>query len=257
MYKHLLILALSLGFSALFSDSYPAYQPTRHDPSSLFLFYDSFHRGVYLEPRFLAHIDENKVSSVLEVGSRDLRDAIELSEKYHAHVFAFECNPACIEVCRLNLERTSNVTLVEKAAWDKTEEIPFFPVIFHPEKKFDPGSSSCFLFTDEKSKSYQQDIIFVPATRLDHWMKEKDIDHFDLICMDTQGATLKILQGMGDYLIKTRYIITECEHEPIYQDECVLPELILFLEELGFELVPTPPVPCDYLFINRTLDAEL
>ena len=102
---------------------------------------------------------------------------------------------------------------------DKTGKIPFFPTIHEDGKTSDPGSSSCFKMTEKTLKAYSQADIEVPAIRLDEWLKIKKIESIDLICMDTQGATLKILQGMGEFLKKAKYIVTECEKNRLYEEE--------------------------------------
>src|SRR5690349_4844090 len=50
-------------------------------------------QGDYLHPNFLKFIDKNQVHFILEIGSRDAIDALDLSQFYQSHVCAFECNP--------------------------------------------------------------------------------------------------------------------------------------------------------------------
>lgn len=241
---------LSLPFVA--TATYPTYEDCPVNRSAFRYFPESCGPGAYLNPAVTKYIDIEQISSILEVGSRDGLDAIALSEYYQCHVFAFECNPLCLKICQHNAALTKNVTIVDKAAWDKEGVIPFFPIIPGAGKITDPGSSSCFHLTEKKRASYDQEQITVSAVRLDQWLKENDIESVDLICMDTQGATLKILQGMGDALKQTKYIVTECEVECIYEGECLLPELVFYLQGYGFERIPTA-MEYDYLFVNRNL----
>jgi FkbM family methyltransferase len=251
MLKTLLFLTLLLPLSA--NGGYPCYQECPVSMAKLRYFPESCGPGAYLDPSVTKQIARETVASILEVGSRDARDAIALSEYYKCHVYAFECNPECLAICKHNSSLTKNITIVEKAAWDQSGEIPFYPIFAENGKIRDPGSSSCFQLTDKNLLRYSQGEIMVPAIRLDEWMEGQHIDHFDLICMDTQGATLKILQGMGDKLKKTRYIVAECEVDFNYKEECLLPELQAFLGGLGFTQVPTD-LPWDYLFVNKNLD---
>ncbi|EKD29127.1 MAG: FkbM family methyltransferase [uncultured bacterium] len=232
--------------------NYPSYKNTKINKSDLWYFMESNLYGSYLEETFHKHIDKNKVKSILEIGSRDLRDAANLSEYFECHVFAFECNPECLEVCRINSKLLPNVTLIPKAAWDISGIIPFFPTVHEKGKISDPGSSSCFKMASETLRRYSQKCITVEAIRLDDWMQNNQCENIDLICMDTQGAVLNILQGMGHFLKKTKYIITECDKQYIYEGECLLPELVSFLKENGFELIPAN-MKYDYLFINKYL----
>lgn len=231
--------------------TYPSYKEVEVMEDQLKYFPESCGYGAYLDSRVTQFIDKNEISSILEVGSRDARDAIKLSQYYKSHVFAFECNPECQLICKCNVALTPNVTLVEKAVWDKSGVIDFYPIIPDQGKIRDPGSSSCFLLTEEKKTQYSQAKISVQAIRLDEWMQDNNFENIDLICMDTQGATLKILQSMGDYLKNTKYIVTECEVQCTYKEECLLPELVSFLNLNGFELVPAL-MEWDYLFVNKS-----
>jgi hypothetical protein len=82
--------------------------------------------GGYLDEFYTSIIRRNSdVKSVLEIGSRDAKDALRLSEYYKCHVYAFECNPHTLELCQNNIDKNPNVTLVPYAVWDKTGSIDF------------------------------------------------------------------------------------------------------------------------------------
>src|SRR3990167_702764 len=115
------IFSVFLFLQSLFSfdsSNYPEYVPANLNKGNLWYFLECNSAGAYLKKEFLRHIDKNEVKSILEIGSRDLRDAFDLSEYYKCHVFAFECNPECLSVCRINEQKLINVTLIEMAAWN-------------------------------------------------------------------------------------------------------------------------------------------
>src|SRR5690606_23441638 len=105
---------------------------------------------------------------IFEIGSRDAKDALELSQFYKCHVFAFECNPDAIERCKTNIGLNPNVTLVPMGVWDTSGEIAFYRVI-----DGNIGASSFFPFSP-KAKNYAdilkeglvQEKIVVPTIRL-------------------------------------------------------------------------------------------
>ena len=194
--------------------------------------------GCYLNEKYTKYIEKNKIDIIFEIGSRDCLDAINLNKYNNKKVYSFECNPQAIDICLNNL--TSNnissdqVELCNKAVFNKNEEIEFFPVVktdgaetkTHVVDFFKTGdntyanigASSIFKInkdyqkTKYKNDNYHQQNkkpIKIPATRLDTFMESKNLDKIDLICMDLQGAELMALEGMGDYLKKTKYIITE------------------------------------------------
>ena len=59
--------------------------------------------------------------------------------------------------------------------------------------------------------------------------------------MDTQGTTLQVLQGMGKFLDKVKYIITEVYESPSFEGEALYPEIRRFLTGRGFRVVKEPP----------------
>ncbi len=251
MFKQALVLLYAMLLANLgHGKGYPDYQECTLENAKLICFPQSSSPGSYLHPSVLTYIDKKQVSSIFEIGSRDALDAIRLSLFYKRHVYAFECNPECLVLCKLNAEQTPNVTLVDKALWDGDGEIDFYPILNREGKIHDPGSSSCFQLLSKHHEHYSQAKISVPAIRLDQWMNENNLKSVDLICMSVQGASLKVLQGMGKLIKKTKYIITRCEVENLYEGECLLPELSAFLKENGFEKVPTD-LPFDYMFVNK------
>lgn len=215
--------------------------------------------GSYLDKYFTNVLDRNKdIQSILEIGSRDCLDALKLSYKYRCHVFAFECNPTMLETCRKNIGSNPNVTLVEKAVWDRTKKISFYPMVEEGSVFYNPGTSSCFKINPQSHlKGYVQKEITVDAVRLDDWLLSMDIENVDLICMDVQGATYNVLKGLGDKLKNVKYIITEIEHKEIYEGEVLKDTLDDFLEENGFRMYLGKQNRFfgDYLYVRKDIIA--
>eukprot|EP00873_Tetraselmis_striata_P043881 jgi/Tetstr1/464145/TSEL_008950.t1 len=174
------------------------------------------------------------VKTVFEVGSRDCLDAIRLHERFGCKVYAFECNPDAIDLCRANLRdrgvAASDVELVEKAAFNTEGPLEFHPVVEskrsvegHPDfvrtengRLANIGASSLFKMSDDFQISKYKFInhvqgppVMVDAVRLDEFMDRRGIAGVDLVCMDVQGAELFCLEGLGDKLGSVKAIITE------------------------------------------------
>ncbi|MBF0330750.1 MAG: FkbM family methyltransferase [Candidatus Omnitrophica bacterium] len=222
--------------------------------------------STYLDKQFKRHIERAEVKLVFEVGSRDLKDAILLQKFFRARVFAFECNPDSLSLCRQNLAKAENVVLIEKAVWNQDKKIQFFPVVASydddlPELQAkNIGSSSCFMSANLHYEKLKQCEIEVDAIRLDGFCHEYGIQSIDLLCMDLQGAEFEALQGLGDVLNRVRYIISEIETIPLYQGQKCLDDVSRYLSGFGFKLAEE--VPCigrngkkdsfaNYLFINQ------
>lgn len=212
--------------------------------------------GSYLDDIYTSNIPRASVGSVLELGSRDCIDALKLSEYYKCHVFAFECNPEVINICKNNIKDNPNVSLVPLAVWNKTDKISFFPILEKKNVCFNQGASSCFKVSpDGHHKTYAQKEVTVQATRLDEWLTSKKISSIDLICMDVQGAALQVLEGMGKYLDNVKYIIAELEHKRIYLDQILFSDVEKFLEQKGFKMYvgKINRFFGDYLFVRKDI----
>ena len=81
--------------------------------------------GAYLNEAFTRHINEDDVSTILELGYRNGMDALALADYYDANVFAFECNPDAVDACLFNTRDSARVCVIDKAVWDDDGEITF------------------------------------------------------------------------------------------------------------------------------------
>ena len=74
----------------------------------------------------------------------------------------------------------------------------------------------------------------VEAIRLDTYCAQHEISSVDLLCMDVQGAELRVLKGLGEVLERVRYIITEIEITPLYYGQAIYAEVHGYLKASGF-----------------------
>jgi FkbM family methyltransferase len=207
-------------------------------------------KGAYLQDVFTRYIDETKVNTILELGSRDALDAVELSDHYNADVYSFECNPSAIEICKGTIGDHKKVHLIEKAVWDEEGTISFYPVI-----NGNTGASSCFVAIDDYpyETPYEQEEVRVPAIRLEGWFAETGVSP-DLICIDLQGAELRALKGMGEIPASVKYILTEGQTKPMYDGVNLIPEIEDYLEDFGFSIRAERlinPYFGDFLFVRN------
>jgi FkbM family methyltransferase len=206
----------------------------------------------YLQQQFLIN---EPVKTIFELGSRDLEDAIKLSNYYNAHVYAFECNPDCLEICYS--KKCQNVTLIDKAVSLTNEPVTFYP--FDLTKYNNMGSSSMYLIDFSKRKLDDPDYnrenpqkeITVDSTRLDTFMESKGIDSIDLLCIDLQGYELNSLKSLGNKLNNVKYIITECSIKSTYIGGSTFEELNDYLESFNFKY------KCSNLFGNNLPNLHL
>jgi len=207
--------------------------------------------GAYLVPWVLKHIKRREVKTILELGSGNGMDAVRLFNYYpFSKVYTFEANPGTYPIIEKNLINYPEITFVPKAVSDKNETIKFYPVTDGRHL-----ASSMFLAKDTYPEKFKQSEIEVEAIRLDEYIKANNIPPIDMLCIDIQGAALKALKGMGEYLKDVTYIISEVETKPIYEGQNCLPEIEEYLKQFGFEYVEnstTNEYYGDYLFIRRS-----
>jgi len=66
-----------------------------------------------------------------------------------------------------------------------------------------------------------------------------NIDNINFLNLDIQGAELKALRGLGDYLKKIDYIYSEVNEKELYIGCDLIGSLDQYLEEFGFRRVET------------------
>lgn len=77
----------------------------------------------------------------------------------------------------------------------------------------------------------------VKSKRIDTLIKENsiNIENYDFVNIDIQGAELLALKGFGDYLRSVKYIYTEVNTNFLYKDCCLINEIDEFLSDFSFE----------------------
>lgn len=201
----------------------------------------------YHHPIFQTHIDPSVVHTIFELGSRDLIDAFHLQRHYNARVYAFECNPDSLSVCKRTLQHPENqdvrdhVILIKQAVSETDGLISFYP--FDLQQYDNMGASSLlkidFSKRDKQDPDYNrpnpQTHILVQGTRLDSFLEDNPhIPPIDMLCIDLQGYEMKALESLGEHLSSVKYIITECSIVSTYTGGAVFSELAPFLESRGF-----------------------
>lgn len=220
----------------------------------------------YTFPDFRLILKDIKFKVALEIGSLHGLDAIEILNTYYPEkVLVVECNPECIALCQRHFLPYRNIELIQLAAWDKDEEISFFPVVKSVDANganshcnemhsCNIGASSCFQTNGSwPYETYTQSKITVPARRLDGVLMERGETQVDLICMDVQGAELQALVGLGEYLKQVKAIVTELELSPMYHGQSLFSDVNSFLSQNGFRLQASnlwSPTAGDFLFLR-------
>jgi len=164
--------------------------------------------GSYLFSQFLKHIKKEHVKVIFEAGSRDLLDAIMLRNYYNnAKIYAFECNPEGIEICKHNLQNENNIYFFEEALTDIDGQKTFYSFDSNKTNEHNHGVSS--FFKHNNKKNVPQNAITVNCTKIDTFCEKHNIKEVDMFCFDMQGGEYSALCGAINTLKKVKYIFLE------------------------------------------------
>lgn len=191
--------------------------------------------STYTKNEFTKHINK-KIDIIVECGSRDCLDAIEMLNYYKpSKIYAFECNPDSIPVCRENIKNIPQIELIEFAVSNHSGFIDFYATDM--EKSFDKniGASSALFHRDQKQ--YIQKKLTVPSTTLKQFIKDKNISSIDLLCLDLQGYEKIALDGLNEDIQKVRYILSEITFDSFYHNDILFDEYKTYIEKKGFQFI--------------------
>ena len=187
--------------------------------------------------------DKTKPYVIFDIGSRDCQQSIEFYNNFpNAKIYAFECNPNTLDICKKNIENYKDrITLIEGAVCDYDGEITFYPI--NQEKTIttwkdgNPGASSIFLSNGTyKAEHYIQDEIKTNCHRLDSVIHKYNIKNVDIIWMDLQGAELLALKGLGNLLKQVKYMHIEVSHGEMYSGQVMFDELNDYIISNNFSI---------------------
>jgi len=138
-------------------------------------------------------------------------------------------------------QQFSNI-LIEQAVVSDTNDI----VTFHRSNN---GQSSSILEFGLHKKFHPQVWYvesFVSETKLLKDIIQKYDIPFNFINLDIQGAELKALKGMAEYLPKINYIYTEVNSDYVYEGCALITELDDYLLQFGLHRVETNWTQCKW-----------
>ena len=160
----------------------------------------------------------------------------EESRLYHnlkvENAIFFEPMKSSFSVCELNVSK-HNYDCVNIALGSSESEMEMYT------ETANMGQSSSLLKPSLHTKQYPH-IVFngnetVQVTTLDNFMKDKNLNDFNLINIDVQGYELEVFKGSMETLNNIDYIIAEVNRDELYENCARVDELDSFLRDFGFE----------------------
>lgn len=157
----------------------------------------------YWDSRFLNHLEPDKIKCIVEVGARYGDESIILSSLFkQSTVYAFECNPNTIDICKKNLDKHDRIKFFDVGLGEVETTLPFYSFT-----KDNDGASSLFKRIDFNQTQHFSG--YIQIKKLCDIVKNENIAHIDLLCMDVQGYELNVLKGCDAFLKNVKFVIME------------------------------------------------
>lgn len=172
---------------------------------------------------------------VFDVGAKYGRDTAQFLRLFPgATVYAVDCAPKALACLGRDYGDNPRVEIVPCALGNVYGGATFQ---FHLCQM--AGSCSRHPITELFARETRNtEIIRVPGTTLDEFCQANDIEHIDLLKIDTEGSDLSILQGaqrlLGERAIRAVHV--ELLFYPYYQGQCWYYEVAQYLVGWGYEI---------------------
>ena len=186
---------------------------------------------------------------ILHVGAHECEELADY-ERYISRdkILWIEALPGKVQLCK---SRYPGVNIENAIVSDKIENVTF--------KVSNNGQSSSILDFGLHSQ-YHPQVHYITAfegqTSLLKDILPKYNIPYNFLNFDIQGAELKALKGMEDYLHKVDYLYTEVNSDYVYKDCALVTELDEYLKQFGLFRVETSWTDCKwgdafYIRLNR------
>jgi FkbM family methyltransferase len=172
---------------------------------------------------------------IIEVGGYEGQNIAQVASFYpDGRIIVFEPNPRAFSVLKKNIQDFKFVTAVNAAlnSYNGTAQLNVCHGIYRDDVSFDKWSS----LLEDHQNYFRGFTVEVPCVVLDDWCKENQIDHIDLLHLDTEGFELQILKSSPEILKTVVVVHTKTNLASFRQETTQYLELRQFLEQSGFEL---------------------
>lgn len=198
----------------------------------------------------LTDLIETPITSFAEIGSRDGHDSHYVSQ-YHklnpSKVYIFEAHPGCFNYINKTYPHYNSFNV---AITKKNGILKFNAGVIGEEKNV--GISSLLVRTP-KYNDFISNEVEVDGWKMESILEHLNIEGFDLLKIDVEGAGLDVLMGFGDKLQNTKFLQIELEYVSVWEGQSLYKETKEYLNSVGFEVIEEinlDNIQCDVLFKN-------
>lgn len=197
-------------------------------------------------------IDFNEIKTILDIGSRDGCQSLELNRWFpHAKIYAFEPVNENYKFTVDNVSSIENIKALPYAINSYNGKTKFYEVY-----NGNVGASSLLQTTNHwRSSDWDQKETEVECIVLADWLTENKIDSVDLIWMDVQGAENIVLDSLKEYLHNVKIIATEVGLQELYHGSTSKQSLDEKLNQFIVldETAESTMTEMDIVYINKNL----
>ncbi len=149
-------------------------------------------------------------------------------------IHAFEPLPGPAKIFNKIFYNHDNIILYKTAIGNSNKKLKM-----HISNKDD--SSSLLEISDVQLHYYpdtnEVNTQHVDVSKLENYLKASDISAPSLLKIDVQGFELEVLQGAEGILDNFNYIYCECSYLPLYNNQPLVNDIIIFLSRYDFALI--------------------
>ncbi len=196
----------------------------------------------YGKPKGIIHIGAHLMEERSDYISQDLHNTVWI-----------EANPNIYSNIKFINDESNYEKVFNFAISDEDDKIYEFNITNN-------GQSSSILKLDKHKihhpQIYVSEVINVFSKRMDTLLLENNINinDYDFLNIDIQGAELLALKGFGNLLNNIKYIYTEVNTNSLYKDCALIDEIDNYLSDFGFERVEISMTEFEWgdaLYINN------
>jgi len=175
---------------------------------------------------------------IIHIGAHLMEERNDYISKGLYNTIWVEANPKVYSNIEFINNESSNERVFNFAISDEDNKLYEFNITNN-------GQSSSILKLDKHKIHHPQihvsEVINVNSKRMNTLLSENNINvnDYDFLNIDIQGAELLALKGFGDLLNNIKYIYTEINTNTLYKDCALVSEIDEYLFKYGFKRVET------------------
>ena len=163
---------------------------------------------------------------VIHIGAHDGEEVQYYQMLGIDNIICFEPLPDVVKTFK---KKYPDVRIEQYALSNKTEQREFYNY-----KDGREGQSSSFFPVKIESSAMTGELfekITVEAIRFDQWMQGKhiNIEDYDCVVIDVQGAELEVLEGLGPWIEFFKYYNIECSEKATYEGGATAKQVVKFM----------------------------